>query len=139
MNNLTQQEQLATFLGIVILIITLIELLALPPENNLRLLSLGISTICISILFIFIFILQPMKGRYGGTSLFNRYSTPSSQSFSPTIIPPSKQVKKTVMRGTCHFCGESALMGFTCSYCNEYYCPEHRLPEKHDCHGILNQ
>ncbi|MFX0173013.1 MAG: AN1-type zinc finger domain-containing protein [Candidatus Hodarchaeota archaeon] len=139
MNNLTQQEQLATFLGIIILIIILIELVALPTENNLKFFFLGISTICLSLLFFFIFIIQPMKGQYRGTSLYNRYSAPPSQSFRPIIIPPSKQVKKTVMRGTCQFCEASALMGFTCSYCNGYYCPEHRLPEKHDCLGILHQ
>lgn len=27
-------------------------------------------------------------------------------------------------------------MSFTCRYCGEKYCSEHRLPEKHDCKGL---
>ncbi|UCG04628.1 MAG: hypothetical protein JSW11_06190 [Candidatus Heimdallarchaeota archaeon] len=41
------------------------------------------------------------------------------------------------MRGSCEYCGKKELMGFTCSYCNSYFCAEHRLPEKHDCVGII--
>lgn len=32
----------------------------------------------------------------------------------------------------CSECGEKT-MSFTCKYCGEKYCSEHRLPEKHDC------
>lgn len=37
----------------------------------------------------------------------------------------------------CAVCGKEELLPFKCSYCGEYFCAEHRLPEKHDCPGIL--
>ena len=37
--------------------------------------------------------------------------------------------------GECSKCGKQA-MTFTCRYCNEKFCSEHRLPEKHDCEGL---
>jgi Zn-dependent protease len=30
-------------------------------------------------------------------------------------------------------CGVDVDMPFRCNYCEHYYCPEHRLPENHDC------
>ena len=35
----------------------------------------------------------------------------------------------------CSECGEKT-MSFTCRYCGEKFCSEHRLPEKHDCDGL---
>ncbi len=35
----------------------------------------------------------------------------------------------------CSKCG-SETMSFTCKYCGEKYCSEHRLPENHDCNGL---
>ncbi|MFB6209230.1 MAG: rhomboid family intramembrane serine protease [Candidatus Nanohaloarchaea archaeon] len=35
----------------------------------------------------------------------------------------------------CSKCGKES-MSFTCKYCGEKYCSEHRLPEKHDCDGL---
>ena len=35
----------------------------------------------------------------------------------------------------CSECGEKS-MSFTCRYCREKFCPEHRLPEKHNCEGL---
>jgi len=33
----------------------------------------------------------------------------------------------------CEYCGEEVILPFRCSLCNRYYCPEHRLPENHNC------
>lgn len=35
----------------------------------------------------------------------------------------------------CSECGKQS-MSFTCRYCGEKYCSEHRLPENHDCNGL---
>jgi len=37
----------------------------------------------------------------------------------------------------CAVCGKEVLMPFKCSYCGEYFCAEHRLPEKHNCPGLF--
>lgn len=37
--------------------------------------------------------------------------------------------------GECSKCGKQA-MTFTCRYCNDKFCSEHRLPENHDCEGL---
>lgn len=38
---------------------------------------------------------------------------------------------------TCEACGaDGSWSGRTCSYCGGRYCPDHRLPEKHDCDGL---
>jgi len=37
--------------------------------------------------------------------------------------------------GDCSKCGKKA-MTFTCRYCGEKFCSEHRLPENHDCKGL---
>lgn len=39
---------------------------------------------------------------------------------------------------TCEKCGEKVTGSRGCSYCGDTYCPEHRLPEKHDCPGVKN-
>jgi len=36
----------------------------------------------------------------------------------------------------CAVCGKEVLMPFRCAYCGEYFCAEHRLPEKHNCLGL---
>lgn len=33
----------------------------------------------------------------------------------------------------CERCGIEVDLPFRCNYCEHYYCPEHRLPENHDC------
>jgi len=33
----------------------------------------------------------------------------------------------------CDRCGVEVDLPFRCNYCEHYYCPEHRLPENHDC------
>jgi membrane associated rhomboid family serine protease len=37
--------------------------------------------------------------------------------------------------GECSKCGKKA-MTFTCRYCGNKFCSEHRLPENHDCEGL---
>jgi Zn-dependent protease len=36
----------------------------------------------------------------------------------------------------CEKCAEDVYMPFRCSYCGEYFCSRHRLPEFHDCTGL---
>lgn len=36
----------------------------------------------------------------------------------------------------CGVCGASNELLFECRYCGGAYCPEHRLPEGHDCDGV---
>lgn len=33
----------------------------------------------------------------------------------------------------CATCGSEVDLPFKCNYCGNYYCPDHRLPENHDC------
>ncbi len=136
MYKLTQQEQLVLIIGIVSVILIVLETLFFSSNLVALTLFLGGITIGISLLIIYIFVIQPMKGQIR-TSPYNQYYTSPSPSFRPTIIYPSKRVKKTITRGPCEYCGKKELMGFTCSYCDRYFCPEHRLPEKHDC-SIIN-
>ncbi|MDZ7689306.1 MAG: rhomboid family intramembrane serine protease [Halobacteriales archaeon] len=36
----------------------------------------------------------------------------------------------------CEECGKEISMPYTCSFCGEKYCSEHRLPENHSCDGL---
>nr|WP_101294653.1 AN1-type zinc finger domain-containing protein [Halegenticoccus soli] len=38
--------------------------------------------------------------------------------------------------GACKRCGEKIAGDRACSYCGNAYCPEHQLPENHDCPGV---
>lgn len=40
------------------------------------------------------------------------------------------------MRRECSHCGSDEEMPFTCRYCGQPYCSQHRLPENHDCRGL---
>jgi membrane associated rhomboid family serine protease len=40
-----------------------------------------------------------------------------------------------VFMAECSRCGKQS-MSFTCRYCGEKFCSEHRLPENHDCEGL---
>ncbi len=33
----------------------------------------------------------------------------------------------------CYYCGVETDLPFECSYCNDKFCAEHRLPENHRC------
>lgn len=37
---------------------------------------------------------------------------------------------------TCFYCGDQEIMPFTCKFCGERFCREHRLPENHGCIGL---
>ncbi len=36
----------------------------------------------------------------------------------------------------CHFCGKAESLPFTCKFCGEKFCSDHRLPENHQCPGL---
>ncbi|MDY6777380.1 MAG: rhomboid family intramembrane serine protease [Candidatus Nanohaloarchaea archaeon] len=38
--------------------------------------------------------------------------------------------------GECSECGDSVSMPFTCKFCGESFCSQHRLPENHNCGGL---
>lgn len=33
----------------------------------------------------------------------------------------------------CYYCGIECNIPFTCNYCNDKFCADHRLPEMHRC------
>jgi Zn-dependent protease len=39
----------------------------------------------------------------------------------------------------CDYCGKEESLPFVCNYCGGTYCPEHRLPEAHNCIGDLSK
>ena len=39
----------------------------------------------------------------------------------------------------CDFCGREEPLPFVCNYCGGAFCPDHRLPEAHQCKGDLTQ
>lgn len=38
--------------------------------------------------------------------------------------------------GQCQLCKKEVDMPFTCSYCNQTFCSDHRLPEEHQCPAL---
>ncbi|NLE05516.1 MAG: hypothetical protein GX638_12045 [Crenarchaeota archaeon] len=36
----------------------------------------------------------------------------------------------------CMQCGEEVLFPFRCNYCQNNFCPQHRLPESHNCPNL---
>lgn len=45
-----------------------------------------------------------------------------------TVKKSTKQVSKY-----CFLCQKTELLPYTCKYCGNSYCSEHRIPEKHNC------
>ena len=39
----------------------------------------------------------------------------------------------------CDYCGRDESLPFVCNYCGGAFCPDHRLPEAHQCKGDLTQ
>lgn len=37
----------------------------------------------------------------------------------------------------CTICGERERLGYICKLCGQDHCPDHRLPENHDCAGLV--
>ena len=134
---LTTQER--STLGIFGLLMTsgIFGVLVLPLDLNSKILFLGTITIILTCVLSYSFIIVPAKKKLTRSSPYPRYrSLEKPRSFQPEVTPPSKKTKKIVMGGNCSHCGTSTLMGFTCSYCDDYFCSEHRLPEKHGCSGL---
>jgi len=117
----------------------LISVLIIPPGNPVKIFLMGGITIIISTIILHFFIIQPMTFDRGKFPRYRERYMSDTHSFRPTVIPPLKHVKRTVTRGLCDLCKNPALMGFTCSYCSGYFCPDHRLPEKHNCLGIVQR
>lgn len=40
------------------------------------------------------------------------------------------------MMGTCAYCGTEDVLTRACEYCGEPHCPEHQLPENHECPAV---
>ena len=137
MESLTNQERLTTYISFGLIISILFVSIFLPPENISKWVLVGFGSILISVLMVYVFIFYPGKNLHRGRSRKLRFSRPDSSSFQPVIIRPSGKAKNTIIEGKCHFCRNLAIMGFTCSYCKNYFCSEHRLPEKHDCERII--
>lgn len=36
----------------------------------------------------------------------------------------------------CETCGKNETFPYKCKYCDNYFCPDHRLPESHNCHNM---
>jgi predicted nucleic acid binding AN1-type Zn finger protein len=47
----------------------------------------------------------------------------------PISIKPQKENK-------CQICGKKLDLPFRCSYCQDYFCVDHKLPENHQCAGL---
>ncbi len=139
MNILSDREKIALVIGGILCLMLVITIFTLPRGDPLKVLLVGGITITISIIIIYVFIYQPMTFDGWKIPRYRKYYISNNHSFRPTVIPPSKYVKKTVTKGSCDLCEKPALMGFTCSYCGSYFCPEHRLPEKHHCPGIVKR
>lgn len=137
MTILSQNEKIALYLGIFLsILIIFVGIFFSSNSLTIRNLIFGISAIIVSVTFFYTFILQSIGSGMPGSRRYHDYSKSLDRDFRPTVIPPPQRTKKMVMKSTCQYCGKSALMGFTCSYCDYYFCSEHRLPEKHNCIGL---
>ncbi|MFW9856092.1 MAG: AN1-type zinc finger domain-containing protein [Candidatus Thorarchaeota archaeon] len=134
---LTPQERIGLLLFGVLTASGIAAALFLPLDLSTRLFIIGIITVIATCLLGYSYVIVPAKAKLPRSSQYLRYrSLEEASSFQANVISSSKMSKKTTMGGMCNLCGTSALMGFTCSYCNDYFCAEHRLPEKHGCRGL---
>lgn len=67
---------------------------------------------------------------------FGQASTPNRSSISANV--KSEELRdssscRELQPLKCERCEVEVDLPFKCNYCEHYYCPEHRLPEKHDC------
>ncbi len=140
MTILSQNERISLFIVSFLAVFILLAGIFFSLENiKARVLFVGGTTIIISIILVYSFLIQPIKPQSRRFKRYPTYSGHQYHDFSPKIIPPPQRSKKMILKSECRFCGKSALMGFTCSYCNEYFCSDHRLPEKHNCIGIKSR
>ena len=117
-----------------ILCLVLTKFLLSETNETIYLAIWGIVSIFFSILITYTFVWHLEESKYGRPAPYNNLYR--NDSFQPNVIRPSGMKKKTQVEGHCSYCGVSALMGFTCSYCGKYFCNDHRLPEKHECSGL---
>ena len=131
-----QDKQQKTLLSGILIIVLVISLDIFLPNDDLRgkILLWSIASIFFSVIIMYSFVLNLS---YSSRS-FSRFSQFSGRNngFKPRITPPSAIKKKNQFRGNCEYCNESTSLGFVCSYCDGFYCSNHRLPEKHHCSGL---
>ncbi|MHA1972200.1 MAG: AN1-type zinc finger domain-containing protein [Candidatus Hodarchaeales archaeon] len=121
-----KEERISLILS-VFLVFSLVISTILLKHNAAEFLILGFGMSITSASLIYIFIIRPInlqrnKNLFGMIDLFKSRGNKSK-----------KVVKKTKLFGSCDFCGKEVQFGFTCSYCGNYFCPDHRLPERHLC------
>ena len=138
LNTVTGSQQKSLILGSAIIILVILLDLLLPNTNyDGKIILWSIASIIFSVLISYSFIIKTsysMGPYYPSPGFRRRKST-----FKPRIIPPPAQKKKTLFRGNCEFCSKATSFGFTCSFCNGYYCDDHRIPEKHNCSGLYQR
>ena len=133
--HLTKNEQVSLIIGGIILILAVVSDFILSNSNQVleNTIWAGASLV-FSVIFSYTFLIQPLTSKQ--TTEHTGFLSKPRESFKPFISPPSKLEKKTQLKGHCEICNDQIMLGFTCSYCNGYFCPEHRLPEKHRCSGM---
>lgn len=135
MSSLSDKQQKSLLLAIVIFMLVIsLDIFLLNEYLGEKILLWSIASIIFAIVIIYSFVLYPSYSR-GSLSRSHQLSS-RNYGFKPRITPPSVFKKKTPFKGNCDYCDESTLLGFTCSYCNGFYCSNHRLPEKHHCSGL---
>ena len=133
---LTKTEQISLMIGGVILILAVgMDIIFSSNSQILENVIWAGASLIFSVIILYIFIIRPLASQH--TEDYPSFISQSRGSFKPYINPPSKFQKKTQLRGQCGECNKQITLGFTCSYCNNYFCPEHRLPEKHRCTGMI--
>lgn len=135
MSTLSDKQQKSLILGVLIIgIVLFLELVTPNIDIGGKILLWSIASISFAVLVSYSFVFTPSYSK-GGFSRFSQLRN-RNDGFKPRIITPAAIKKKTQFKGNCNYCDESSLLGFTCSYCNGFYCENHRLPEKHNCTGL---
>jgi hypothetical protein len=135
MSTLSDVQQKSLILGVLIIVSAIfLDLMMLNNNNGGKILLWSLASISFAVLVGYSFVINPSYTK-GGFSRFSQLRK-RNVGFKPRIITPAAIKKKTQFKGNCNYCDESSLLGFTCSYCNNFYCENHRLPEKHNCKGL---
>ena len=132
MPQFNKNEQITLITGLIILIFAVSIDIILPMRDQMLVIIIwaGASMI-FSTVVLYTFLLQPIASNQ--IKRDTRFFMTSKDTFKPLVSKSSKMTKKTQLRGHCGVCNKQTLLGFTCSYCHDYFCPDHRLPEKHNC------
>ncbi len=135
MSSLSDKQQKSLLSGILIIVLVIsLDIFLLNSDLGGKILLWSIASIIFAVLAAYSFVLYPSYSRES-FSRFHQFSS-GIDGFKPRITPPSVIKKKTQIKGNCDYCGESTLLGFTCSYCDGFHCSNHRIPEKHHCSGL---